>query len=256
MPFDYDKKMANALMEGEEHLTNGRLKDAIISFTNVLKGDLQGHLRGPARIGRIRAFLKSNKLLLAKHDLDDFEEYSLAKGNADIKKQFQDLTKEYEDACASLDLEGLVEQLINDFDKPRVDKAIAMLKAESFQLFSNVNEERLEGIVRSQSSMDRVYSCQLNSEGHFFCTSQNLRPCGGLRGALCKHILVLVIGLTKADLIKPHATYLWAMRSKVWMKPDFDKDAATEMFIRYKGAEAGEVDWRPTETMPEDYYSL
>jgi hypothetical protein len=27
-------------------------------------------------------------------------------------------------------------------------------------------------------------------------------------------------------------------------------------FLRYKGAEAGEVDWRPTETIPEDYYTL
>jgi hypothetical protein len=26
-------------------------------------------------------------------------------------------------------------------------------------------------------------------------------------------------------------------------------------FLRYKGAEAGEIDWRPTETMPEDYYA-
>jgi hypothetical protein len=29
-----------------------------------------------------------------------------------------------------------------------------------------------------------------------------------------------------------------------------------EIFIKYKGAEAGEVDWRPTETMPEDYYAV
>jgi hypothetical protein len=29
-----------------------------------------------------------------------------------------------------------------------------------------------------------------------------------------------------------------------------------EIFIRRKGAEAGEVDWRPTETVPEDYYAL
>ena len=28
------------------------------------------------------------------------------------------------------------------------------------------------------------------------------------------------------------------------------------IFLRYKGAEAGEIDWRPTETIPEDYYSL
>ena len=39
-------------------------------------------------------------------------------------------------------------------------------------------------------------------------------------------------------------------------KPELNKEAMGEFFIRYKGAEAGEVDWRPTETVPEDYYAL
>jgi hypothetical protein len=39
-------------------------------------------------------------------------------------------------------------------------------------------------------------------------------------------------------------------------KPQLDKEVMGEIFIRYKGAEAGEVDWRPTETVPEDYYAL
>jgi hypothetical protein len=30
----------------------------------------------------------------------------------------------------------------------------------------------------------------------------------------------------------------------------------TEAFLQYKGAEAGEVDWRPTETIPEDFYAV
>ena len=27
-------------------------------------------------------------------------------------------------------------------------------------------------------------------------------------------------------------------------------------FVRYKGAEAGELDWRPTETIPEDFCAV
>jgi hypothetical protein len=30
----------------------------------------------------------------------------------------------------------------------------------------------------------------------------------------------------------------------------------TEAFIQYKGASLGEIDWRPTETIPEDYYAF
>jgi hypothetical protein len=38
--------------------------------------------------------------------------------------------------------------------------------------------------------------------------------------------------------------------------PTFDKEAMTATFLKYKGVEAGEADWRPTETVPEDYYAL
>ncbi|MHB8898287.1 MAG: hypothetical protein ACYC6Y_06030 [Thermoguttaceae bacterium] len=30
------------------------------------------------------------------------------------------------------------------------------------------------------------------------------------------------------------------------VKPELDKDVMSETFLRYKGAEAGEIDWRPT----------
>jgi hypothetical protein len=30
----------------------------------------------------------------------------------------------------------------------------------------------------------------------------------------------------------------------------------SEALLKYMGAEAGEVDWRPMETIPEDYYAL
>jgi len=39
-------------------------------------------------------------------------------------------------------------------------------------------------------------------------------------------------------------------------KAALDKNAISATFIKYKGAEAGEIDWRPTETIPEDYYAL
>jgi hypothetical protein len=36
----------------------------------------------------------------------------------------------------------------------------------------------------------------------------------------------------------------------------FDSDKLSATFIKYKGAQAGELDWRPTETIPEDFYAL
>jgi hypothetical protein len=76
-----------------------------------------------------------------------------------------------------------------------------------------------------------------------------------LRGALCKHILVLIVGLTKAGQLDPATVNAWVDASKI-QSPALDKDLMSETFLRFKGAEAGEIDWRPTETIPEDFYAM
>jgi hypothetical protein len=40
------------------------------------------------------------------------------------------------------------------------------------------------------------------------------------------------------------------------VRPAIDEEIMSATFLRYKGAEAGEVDWRPTETIPEDFYAM
>ncbi len=128
-------------------------------------------------------------------------------------------------------------------------------KAERFQLFAEVKDTGIVGIVKSQSSGDLVYSSRLNADGTFGCCTQNLRPCGGLRGALCKHLLVLIVGLAKAGQLDPATVNLWVDLSTN-NKPAIDEEAMSATFLRYKGAESGELDWRPTETIPEDFYAM
>jgi hypothetical protein len=130
-----------------------------------------------------------------------------------------------------------------------------MLQDEHFQLFAEVTEEAIVGVVKSQSSAERVYACRLAQDGSFTCCTQNLRPCGGLRGALCKHLLLLIVGLTQAGKLDAACVEEWIRASRS-QRPLKDVDRVSETFLRYKGAVAGEVDWRPTETIPEDYYSL
>jgi hypothetical protein len=110
-------------------------------------------------------------------------------------------------------------------------------------------------VVKSQSSPTLVYSCRLTSEGKYSCCTQNLNACGGLRGSPCKHLLVLIVGLTKAGELDPGTAHDWTQASR-GKKAELDKDAMTETLLQYKGAEAGEVDWRPTETIPEDFYAM
>lgn len=152
-------------------------------------------------------------------------------------------------------LNELIEKLTRDTDRPRVDKATKMLKASRFQLFSEYKDDHLVGVVKSQTDPSLVYSCRLNDKGDFSCCTQNLNTCGGLRGKPCKHILVLIIGLTQAGEIPSEIIKKWFSKTK-GKKPVLNKDLMSETFLRYKGAEAGEIDWRPTETIPEDYYAL
>ena len=53
----------------------------------------------------------------------------------------------------------------------------------------------------------------------------------------------------------PAVAAAWVDASKT-QKPAYDPNAMTETFLRYRGAEAGEIDWRPTETVPEDFYAM
>jgi hypothetical protein len=148
-----------------------------------------------------------------------------------------------------------VKQLREEVDPKRLAKALDMLKAESFQLYSQVDEAALCGVIRSQTDEGRVYSCRLEADGTFACCTQGLTPCLGLRNALCKHLLVLVVGLTRSRQIDPAVVCRWVQASR--RRPaTLDPEVMSETFLRYKGAQAGEIDWRPTETIPEDYYAL
>jgi uncharacterized protein YjbI with pentapeptide repeats len=154
-----------------------------------------------------------------------------------------------------IDFATLMERLARMVDAARLARALQMLKKDRFRLYAEVKDNALDGVVKSQNDPDLVYSCRLSADGAFGCCTQNLRPCGGLGGALCKHLLVLVVGLAKAGGLDPATADGWVSASRQ-QRPSLDKEAMGETFLRYKGAEAGEVDWRPTETIPEDYYAL
>jgi hypothetical protein len=158
-------------------------------------------------------------------------------------------------AGGSVDLPTFLERLKERVDQAKYDKALAMLKADRFKLFAQVEPDSVIGVVKSQTDPELVYSCRLAGDGKFACCTQNLNVCGGLRGALCKHLLVLIIGLANSGELDPTTVNVWVEASRL-RKPELDKDRMSEAFLRFKGAEAGDVDWRPTETIPEDYYAL
>jgi hypothetical protein len=59
--------------------------------------------------------------------------------------------------------------------------------------FVELADGRLQGVVSSGSDVQRVYVSSITAGAHaYHCSTNNNRPCGGLRGSPCKHLQALV----------------------------------------------------------------
>ncbi len=153
------------------------------------------------------------------------------------------------------DVPSLVLQLRNLADPRRVERALKMLKKDSFQLYTDLSEDDISGIVSSQTGAALHYACWMRSDGFYSCYDDGLEQCMGLQGHICKHLMVLLIGMAKNGDLSPAKAMAW-IEAAHKRKPSTDADLSAQALLRYRGVEAGEVDWRPTETVPEDYYTL
>ncbi len=160
--------------------------------------------------------------------------------------------------AVATDIAGLVARLNAIIDPKRMKRTLDMLKSGRNQLFAEVEPTHVRGIVRSQKDEDLIYSCVLTEDGTYACCTPDLSPCLGLRGEPCKHLLVLLMGLARAGQLDPSTADRWVVaasgKNHRWNKTT--KNHVSDTLLRYKGVEAGEVDWRPTETIPEDFYAM
>jgi hypothetical protein len=156
---------------------------------------------------------------------------------------------------AGLDFLGFVVRLRGIVNVGKADRAIQMLKKESFKIYADVQGDSVSGIIKSQSAPHKYYASWLRNDGTYGCYDNELEQCMGLQGETCKHILVLLMGLSCNGNLEPGTALNWV--TTCHRKPPIeDEDPSAQMLLRYKAVEAGEIDWRPTETVPEDYYIL
>jgi hypothetical protein len=156
------------------------------------------------------------------------------------------------------DIDGLMARLHKLIDPARMKRTLDMLQKEKHHLFCEIEPTMIRGIVCSQRKTDLIYSCVLTEDGIYSCATPDLAKCMGLAAEPCKHILVLVIGLARAGQLDPATADRWLLAAKT-KSPRWNrtvKNYISDSLLKYKGAEAGEVDWRPTETIPEDYYAM
>jgi len=139
---------------------------------------------------------------------------------------------------------------------PRIDKAIKMYKKEVNLLYIDKTDDFLKAVIKSQTNPDKLeYAVKLSSTGRFFCGTQNLRPCGGLRGKICKHIILALIAAIKSNQGSIDELIRWVEKTKTYT-PYLDKPEATAIFMKYQHAKEGIIDWRPVEILPEDFFAF
>jgi hypothetical protein len=231
-------------------LDDGLLAKMVTAAQGVVTTDVDdeldylaiGHRRGDKKIATIN---KAKKLIDAGAPITLLEEDA-----------FLELVRLDTPATAGeLDFAGFISRLYGHVDKAKLGRALDMLRKDRFQLFTKLDGEHLVGVVRSQSGSGSVYASWLGFDGHYGCAQPDLEDCMGLRGATCKHLMVLVVGLARTGQMALPQALQW-MEATGGKGPKKNHELCAGAFIQYKGAEAGEVDWRPTETIPEDFYAV
>jgi hypothetical protein len=208
---------------------------AVTDQTNYL---VIGGKRGK---GKAAAENKAKKLIEQGHQIDQLSE-----------EDFLELVSCNLDAT-QIDFQGLIIKLTNVAVGTRLQNALKMLQAEQLHLYSDIEEDRISGIALSQSG-GGVYSCTLNSAGSYGCCDDNQGACMSAQGhTVCKHLLVLVLGLVKSGEFDAPTALEWLKRTQAKRPLQAESSTLAKTIVRYKGMQQGDLDWRPTETMPEDF---
>jgi hypothetical protein len=88
-------------------------------------------------------------------------------------------------------------------------RPLAGLRTVKSVPFVELTGGRVQGVVSSGSDIQRVYVSFLEgATGNYYCCTNNNRPCGGLRGAPCKHITEMIDEAMLQVSVERVATYL------------------------------------------------
>lgn len=215
-----------------------------------------GARRGDKKQARVNV---ANKLLAEKTAtftiLDEQDFLGLVRSDAPLSVSASSTPSADGTSSSSMDFASFLGRVTAIAEAGRLARAMKMLKAESFKLYNKLDDDRLVGVVKSQTGSGEVYAPWLKSNGSFGCCTQHLDECMGVGAGGCKHLLVLVLGLVRTNTMPAERALSW-MKGMGKKGATLDADLGAETFLNYKGAEAGTVDWRPTETLPEDFLAL
>jgi uncharacterized protein YjbI with pentapeptide repeats len=226
------------------------LSNADLSWSDLRGADLASAITTDANFDQAR-YDDTTKLPAI------FSQWSRLRWNGSSADPYQEAVKTALSGARKTSFEEWLAFLQGRFEGKNISNALKMLKKNRYRLFAVVESTSFRGVIKSQKDPNTVYGCSLAESGEWICGTEDLMLCDSAKtNEVCKHILVLAIGLAHARNMDLAVIARWLFAGK---KPNKrgDGSALAEVFLYYKASTANDlIDWRPTETIPEDYYAF
>ena len=175
------------MLQGMVEAAGAENRDSVDSTLDYL---VVGNRRGKGKAAAIKAAEAAQSDGSNLELLDEAEFLELVRLEGESAQQTSDETMSFA---------GFVSNVYGSANEKKVQRALKMLQKEKFQLYSKVTLERVAGVVSSQTSEGSIYSPWIDQTGKYGCSDPDLSDCMGLQGSVCKHLLVLLLGLVKAE---------------------------------------------------------
>jgi len=144
-------------------------------------------------------------------------------------------------------------QLLGYVLQPRWSHVAPHVTAGLAPLWAEADADRAHAVVPAAVGATTFLACRITSAGRFQCATPDLTPCPDAADGVCRHVVCLVLSLVQRERLSAEDAARWLQRSLAH-DVGLDRDALGEIFARY--AETIQADYRPNETLPEDYYAL
>lgn len=144
-------------------------------------------------------------------------------------------------------------QLLGYVLQPRWSHVASHVTAGLAPLWAEVDADRAHAVVPAAVGATTFHACRITRAGRFQCATPDLAPCPDAADGVCRHVVCLVLSLVQREHLSAEDAARWLQRSLAH-DAGLDRDALGEVFARY--AETIQADYRPNETLPEDYYAL
>jgi hypothetical protein len=133
----------------------------------------------------------------------------------------------------------------------KIERALVMLGNQRNLLMIKSQKDSLMAVVKSQTTDGIEYATYISETGRYFCCPQDLEYCLGMKGSLCKHIILSLAAACKDGTVPKDTLKKWIQNTQ-GKHPIIDENMAAGLFVESKMPKDARIGWREIEILPED----